>query len=372
MLASGCIKSTERMILMAKTNMQDPLSGEARSAWLAGLTEACNKISGILNMKTATFTDLPLTEVFISATDRYRIYQVPLGNKLWLTSPAPIVKKNGIVITPENDHFEIDYLGGSINFESFINDDGAKDYYRLTGSDTLTVSATYIVEGSQVIDDIESTLANVGLKANHFKGYWATYDALVNGVTTGQSGDYAIIGDENTFYIWNMAETAWVNASAEIDLSDYYTKQEINTSLESKQNKLTGTAGQVVGFDSSGNAIAQAAPATGLTQAEADARYLKLSGGRITGTTVFEEQTTFKDVAYFYNGSPNDDGFYIHAIGISQNGDCYIAEILGGFSDEPVRLSSIANPIYNLEAANKKYVDDAISTAITGAINASY
>lgn len=206
---------------MAKANMQDPLSGEARSAWLAGLTEACNKISGILNMETATFTDLPLTEVFISTTDRYRIYQAPLGNKLWLASPAPVIKKNGVVITPENDHFEIDYLGGSINFDSFVNEDGAKDYYRLTGTDTLTVSATYIVEGSQVIEDIETELENVGLKANHFKGYWATYDALVNGVPTGQTGDYAIVGSESAFYIWDEDKSAWVSTTAEININDY-------------------------------------------------------------------------------------------------------------------------------------------------------
>lgn len=277
--------------LMAKTNMQDPLSGEARSAWIAGLTEACNKISGILNMGMATFTDLPLTEVFISSTDRCRIYQAPLGNKLWLTTPAPVIKKNGEVITPANDHFEIDYLGGSINFDSFMNEDSNKDYYRLSEGDTLTVSAAYIVEGSQVIADIEAELANLHLSADHFRGNYESYDALVNLIPTGQPGDYAIVSDENTFYLWNVTETAWVNASAEVDLSGYYTKAEVNsaiadavttatenitgetdeaianiqTQVNAKQAKLTGTAGQVVGFDSSGNAVAQAAPDTGVT-----------------------------------------------------------------------------------------------------------
>lgn len=50
-----------------------------------------------------------------------------------------------------------------------------------------------------------------------------------------------------------------------------------------KQDKLTGQRGQVVGFDAEGNAVAQAAPSGGITQEEADDRYLKLAGGTMAG-----------------------------------------------------------------------------------------
>ena len=50
-----------------------------------------------------------------------------------------------------------------------------------------------------------------------------------------------------------------------------------------KQDKLTGTQGQVVGFDDNGNAVAQEAPQTGLTQEQADQRYLQKSGGTASG-----------------------------------------------------------------------------------------
>ena len=50
-----------------------------------------------------------------------------------------------------------------------------------------------------------------------------------------------------------------------------------------KQNKLTGMAGQFVGFDKNGNAIPQNAPQSGMTQTQADERYLQLSGGTVTG-----------------------------------------------------------------------------------------
>lgn len=50
-----------------------------------------------------------------------------------------------------------------------------------------------------------------------------------------------------------------------------------------KQDKLTGSQGQVVGFDAEGNAVAQEAPQTGMTQSQADERYLQKTGGTIQG-----------------------------------------------------------------------------------------
>lgn len=50
-----------------------------------------------------------------------------------------------------------------------------------------------------------------------------------------------------------------------------------------KQDKLTGSQGQVVGFDAEGNAVAQAAPQTGMTQEQADQRYLQKTGGNASG-----------------------------------------------------------------------------------------
>lgn len=54
---------------------------------------------------------------------------------------------------------------------------------------------------------------------------------------------------------------------------------------DGKMPAVTGTAGQMVGFDSDGNPVAQDVPATGLTEEEADGKYLKLTGGTVTGET---------------------------------------------------------------------------------------
>ena len=96
---------------MAKTNWQDPKSGEIRSTHISGLQEAVGKIEESIGVKSVSETNIPLEEVFISNDDRYRIFQAPEGKRNWLLSPAPVIKKNGTVV---KEGFEIDYGGGAI------------------------------------------------------------------------------------------------------------------------------------------------------------------------------------------------------------------------------------------------------------------
>lgn len=120
---------------MAKTNWQDPKSSEIRSTHISGLQEAVGKLEESIGLETVAETDIPLTEVFISNDDRCRIYQAPEGKRNWLSSPAPVIKKNGVVIT---DDFEIDYGGGAVIFTTPISE-----------SDIVTADATY----TKKIDD---------------------------------------------------------------------------------------------------------------------------------------------------------------------------------------------------------------------------
>ena len=81
------------------------------------------------------------------------------------------------------------------------------------------------------------------------------------------------------------------------------TEEEFHAELaevKNKQNKLSGTKGQVVGFDADGNAQAQDAPASGITQEEADARYLiRNDGGTVSGPVAFMEKSYFYGSAVF-------------------------------------------------------------------------
>lgn len=56
----------------------------------------------------------------------------------------------------------------------------------------------------------------------------------------------------------------------------------IKSAIATKQDKLAGTKGQVLGFDEDGNPVAQEAPVTGMTQDAADERYVQNTDERLT------------------------------------------------------------------------------------------
>ena len=129
---------------MAKTNWQDPDSGEIRSPHISGLQEAVGKIEESIGINSKPGINIPLTEVFISNDDRYRIFQAPKGKRNWLPSPIPIIRRNGAII---NSGFEVDYGGGAIVLN--VND---------TVANTYTVDATYTINVSNASNakDLES------------------------------------------------------------------------------------------------------------------------------------------------------------------------------------------------------------------------
>lgn len=214
---------------MARIVTFDPGTSEIRSPLIAGLTEACNKLSGVLDMQTNTFVDVELSEVKITDNDRYRIYQIQNGRRLWLQAPMPIIKKNGEQITESNDGFSIDYIGGSIIFETG---------YTLTSTDHITVSATYITDSSNKISNILTQIATITETAGHYKGYYATIEELNTALPTGTAGDYALVGEDSSFHIWDTETEAWINSQADIDVNQFYDKSQIDELLEGKENAL--------------------------------------------------------------------------------------------------------------------------------------
>lgn len=45
----------------------------------------------------------------------------------------------------------------------------------------------------------------------HYKGYYATADALTTAQKTGSAGDYAVVGENQVMFIWNTTENAWTS-----------------------------------------------------------------------------------------------------------------------------------------------------------------
>lgn len=214
---------------MAKIPTYDPMTSDVRSSLIAGLTEACNKISSTLDLKTETMEDLPMPELYIASNDRCRIYQAPVGNKLWMAVPTPVIKKNGIIISPNTDHFMIDYLGGSIAFD---------ENHRLEESDVVTVSATYIVDKSNRLDTLVELVNALSEESGKNKGNFESYNDLHVAYPTASPGDFAIVTNEDAVYVWSVSESDWVSSDKQIDLSNYYTKSETGTLLSQKEDSI--------------------------------------------------------------------------------------------------------------------------------------
>lgn len=213
---------------MANIQTFDPGSTEAKSPLIAGLTEGLNKISGILNMGIGVLTDVQLTSVPISDTDKNRIYQANMGNRLWLDNPAPVFKKNGIEITKETDGFEIDYVGGSISFS---------ENSRLQDTDVVTVTCSYIVNSSKTIADIQTAISAVTELAVRYKGAYNTVEELNANQLAATDGDFALVLSSLAFYA--VKDGVWGNTQSIEDLSNYYTKQEVNNIADTKQPTIS-------------------------------------------------------------------------------------------------------------------------------------
>ena len=121
-----------------KTNWQDPQTSEIRSTHISGLQDAVGKIEDVLDLKLQAETNVPLTEVYIAELDRYRIYQAPAGKRNWASSPAPVIKKNGVVIS---SGFTIDYGGGAIIVSPAA-----------TSTDTFTADVSYTKTADNALD----------------------------------------------------------------------------------------------------------------------------------------------------------------------------------------------------------------------------
>ena len=215
---------------MAQIVTQNPGSSEVQSALIAGITEGLNKISSTLNLKTSTLSDVQLTPVSIDNQEKNknRIYEAPAGNKLWLSEPAPVIKKNGSAITQSGSNFTIDLIGGSVTFSQ---EDRPSD------SDVITVTATYIIAESTQLEQISNMLSVVQTQSNKYKGNYDNPEALQLAVPSGQNGDFAIVFNPLAVYAWK--NDGWYDTRSVEDLSNYYNKEETNNLLDQKEPKIS-------------------------------------------------------------------------------------------------------------------------------------
>lgn len=219
---------------MAKMPFYDPRDSEVLSPLMAGFSEGLGVLSEILNLNTKTIKGVALEKLTWINSEGHTVlgmlYQAPQGNKLWLTTPYPVIRKNGTIITESADHFTIDPIGGGLFFE---------EQYALLEDDEVTVDATIVTPSSQALYSILQDISDLKTKAAHDKGYFANPAALQEAVPTGVDGDYAIVGTTDTIWMWDSDTQAWVDSHKATDLSNYYTKGEADNLLSQKEPNIT-------------------------------------------------------------------------------------------------------------------------------------
>lgn len=107
------------------------------------------------------------------------------------------------------------------------------------------------------------------------------------------------------------------------DPQDAANKNYVDTQLSTKLTTPTGSQGQLLGFTADNTVGAVDAPESGLTQEQADARYLQLSGGEITGP-VYTEEAPISDYqlvnkGYVDSKAPTYNSFTLTTSGWSSN-----------------------------------------------------
>lgn len=219
---------------MAKMPFYDPRDSEVLSPLMAGFSEGLGVLSEILNLNTKTIKGVALEKLTWINSEGHTVlgmlYQAPQGNKLWLTTPYPVIRKNGTIITESADHFTIDPIGGGLFFE---------EQYALLEDDEVTVDATVVTPSSQALYSILQDISDLKTKAAHDKGYYANPSALEESVPTGADGDYAIVGTTDTIWLWDTDTQSWVDSHKATDLSNYYTKGETDNLLSQKEPNIS-------------------------------------------------------------------------------------------------------------------------------------
>ena len=147
-----------------------------------------------------------------------------------------------------------------------------------------------------------------------------------------------------------------------------YFGAEISNELDTKLTTPTGTQGQLLGFTADNTVGAVDAPESGLTQEQADDRYLQLSGGALTGNlTIKSGSLWLRGVDCGIWGSFNSSELNFVVSGTE------VLKVNGGSMSLPTGLtiSGVRTPTSDSEAANKSYVDSKAPTSVTVTLTTS-
>lgn len=190
------------------------------------------------------------------------------------------------------------------------------------------------------------------------------------------SDTYAhIVGNGNSANTRSNAHTLDWDGNAWFS-GDVFVGGSSQTSGDKLMKEPTGTAGQLLGFTADNTVGAVDAPESGLTQSEADERYLQLTGGTLTGE-VDMGQNPIRNVSTIFGGvgftirSSGTTAMNAHTLNISTSDGTVIR---GGLTSSNIDATNIT--VSNVGSGdtavpNKAYVDSKAPTSVTVTLTSS-
>ncbi len=227
----------------------------------------------------------------------------------------------------------------------------------------IAVSGQTTVAADSVTDTVTFAGINVSITTD------ATNDKVTFAVADGTTSSKGVVQLTNS-----TSSTSTTTAATPSSVKAAYDL------ANSKQDKFTGTEGQIVGFDADGNAVAQYDPVINgdvvIAEIPSDETYAvgatiicpnALSFGSIDSETLGGDVGKDKIVIAShprYADRTTIDGVTEMSYWMDDAISFYRST---GSTSVDIRLQGVATPTANNHAANKKYVDDAIAAAIEAA-----
>ena len=95
--------------------------------------------------------------------------------------------------------------------------------------------------------DAAKAVEQVKIIANGAQGWFDTAAALKAALPTGEKGQWAVVGETGSIWIWNPDTGSWKDAAVSVDFSDYYTKSQADAAFALKPATSNNLGGVKVG-----------------------------------------------------------------------------------------------------------------------------
>lgn len=176
--------------------------------------------------------------------------------------------------------------------------------------DSATLAESWAIGGTGTRSGEDTNNARyyaqqAALSANGYLGYYSTLSGLQSTHPTGEDGEWAIVGEYNTIYIWNSSENEWIGTN-----NNFYSRDEANSTFAPINHQSTSTTygvgnasyyGHVRVITTTGSTVST----TGYVASNARVGALENWQDDLTALSVGGTKTytiTFPTSWYYYNG----------------------------------------------------------------------